>query len=54
MRLDIASKAVERGEGGIRTHETLIAFSGFQDRRIQPLCHLSKSPQVPMAIEFFA
>jgi hypothetical protein len=30
------------GEGGIRTHGTLITFSGFQDRRIQPLCHLSK------------
>lgn len=29
------------GEGGIRTHETLITFCGFQDRRIQPLCHLS-------------
>ncbi len=29
------------GEGGIRTHETLIAFSGFQDRRFQPLSHLS-------------
>ena len=29
------------GERGIRTLGTLITFSGFQDRRIQPLCHLS-------------
>jgi hypothetical protein len=28
------------GEGGIRTPEPLQA-NGFQDRRIQPLCHLS-------------
>ena len=31
------------GEGGIRTHGTLITFCGFQDRCIQPLCHLSKT-----------
>ena len=31
------------GEGGIRTHGGRKAHSGFQDRRIQPLCHLSKS-----------
>ena len=29
------------GERGIRTLETLSAPNGFQDRRIQPLCHLS-------------
>ena len=28
------------GEGGIRTPGTL-RFSGFQDRRNRPLCHLS-------------
>ena len=28
------------GEGGIRTHGTF-PFSGFQDRRNRPLCHLS-------------
>ena len=30
------------GEGGIRTHEGLLTLAGFQDRCIQPLCHLSK------------
>jgi hypothetical protein len=25
----------------------VLTFSGFQDRRIQPLCHLSKTRQVP-------
>ncbi len=37
------------GEGGIRTHGDL-RLSGFQDRRIRPLCHLSAYPsdgQVP-------
>src|SRR4051794_37497600 len=29
------------GEGGIRTPDGLIAHTGFRDRRIQPLCHLS-------------
>jgi len=29
------------GEGGIRTHERLLTFAGFQDQCIQPLCHLS-------------
>ena len=29
------------GESGIRTHGTFVTFSGFQDRRIQALCHLS-------------
>jgi hypothetical protein len=29
------------GEGGIRTHETLLRPNGFQDRRFQPLTHLS-------------
>ena len=31
---------LDGGEGGIRTPEPLRA-NGFQDRRIQPLCHLS-------------
>jgi hypothetical protein len=35
------SLPVGLGEGGIRTLETFITFCGFQDRRIQPLCHLS-------------
>ena len=30
------------GEGGIRTHGRVLAFNGFQDRRFQPLSHLSK------------
>jgi hypothetical protein len=38
------SSGLHGGEGGIRTLETLITFCGFQDRRIQPLCHLSTSP----------
>ena len=29
------------GEGGIRTPDGLKAHTGFRDRRIQPLCHLS-------------
>ncbi len=32
----------ENGEGGIRTPDGLKAHTGFRDRRIQPLCHLSK------------
>ena len=31
------------GEGGIRTHEGLLTLAGFQDRCIQPLCHLSEA-----------
>ncbi len=31
----------KQGEGEIRTPGTLITFCGFQDRCIQPLCHLS-------------
>ena len=31
------------GEGGIRTHDGLQTHAGFQDRCIQPLCHLSKT-----------
>jgi hypothetical protein len=30
------------GEGGIRTPDGLKAHTGFRDRRIQPLCHLSE------------
>ena len=30
------------GEGGIRTPGTLVTPNGFQDRRLRPLCHLSK------------
>ena len=33
-------RGLHGGEGGIRTHGTLRS-SGFQDRRIRPLCHLS-------------
>lgn len=29
------------GEAGIRTLGGLLTLNGFQDRRIQPLCHLS-------------
>ena len=29
------------GEIGIRTLDTLLTYAGFQDRCIQPLCHLS-------------
>jgi hypothetical protein len=35
-----AEPAIAGGEGGIRTHGVL-RLNGFQDRRIQPLCHLS-------------
>jgi hypothetical protein len=34
------SRRILGGEGGIRTPEPL-RVNGFQDRRIQPLCHLS-------------
>jgi hypothetical protein len=30
------------GEAGIRTLGGLLTLNGFQDRRIQPLCHLSE------------
>jgi hypothetical protein len=30
------------GETGIRTLEGLLTLAGFQDRCIQPLCHLSE------------
>ena len=30
------------GEAGIRTLDRLLTYAGFQDRCIQPLCHLSK------------
>ena len=33
--------SISGGEGGIRTHERLLTFAGFQDQCIQPLCHLS-------------
>ena len=29
------------GEAGIRTLDRLLTYAGFQDRCIQPLCHLS-------------
>jgi hypothetical protein len=35
------------GEGGIRTHEGLLTLAGFQDRCIQPLCHLSEARRIP-------
>ena len=38
----ISKSRLSGGEGGIRTHERLLTFAGFQDRCIQPLCHLSK------------
>ncbi len=34
------------GGGGIRTREGLITPSGFQDHRIQPLCHPSEGPRM--------
>ena len=46
-RVALSRRAVELkfsshlGEGGIRTHGGRKAHSGFQDRRIRPLCHLS-------------
>ncbi len=36
-----ASLLRKNGEGGIRTPVGLKAQTGFRDRRIQPLCHLS-------------
>ncbi len=38
---------VSGGEGGIRTHERLQTFAGFQDQCIQPLCHLSELSGAP-------
>ena len=35
------------GGGGIRTHEPGLPATGFQDRRIQPLCHPSGLGAVP-------
>ena len=32
---------VNGGEAGIRTLDRLLTYAGFQDRCIQPLCHLS-------------
>src|SRR6202020_425353 len=37
------------GEGGIRTPVGRIAQTGFRDRRIQPLCHLSRG-QAPTKV----
>ena len=36
----LCSSASLYGEGGIRTHGTF-RYTGFRDRHIQPLCHLS-------------
>ncbi len=36
--------SISGGEGGIRTPGGL-RLNGFQDRRIRPLCHLSKAPK---------
>ena len=30
------------GESGIRTHDTVMRYDGFQDRCLQPLGHLSE------------
>ncbi len=32
---------ISGGEAGIRTLDRLLTYAGFQDRCIQPLCHLS-------------
>ncbi len=40
LRFNDALSSQSLGEGGIRTHGTF-PFSGFQDRRNRPLCHLS-------------
>ena len=42
---DDVSKYDPGGEGGIRTHGTLL-FSSFQDYRDRPLCHLSKEVRI--------
>src|ERR1700750_1702015 len=41
LRCDLCPDSSHSGEGGIRTPDGLIAHTGFRDRRIQPLCHLS-------------
>ena len=46
MSIRVDGREVARilgGGGGIRTHETFPP-SGFQDRRIRPLCHPSSGP----------
>ena len=40
----IAAPTAGSGGGGIRTHEPGLPVTGFQDRRIQPLCHPSGCP----------
>ena len=37
----IEAGSINGGEIGIRTLDTLLTYAGFQDRCIQPLCHLS-------------
>ena len=39
---DTISSASFRGGCEIRTHGTLVTFSGFQDQCIKPLCQISK------------
>ena len=41
FNVESGMEAKDGGEGGIRTHGRL-PVSGFQDRRIRPLCHLSR------------
>ena len=35
---------VVHGQGEIRTHDTGLPYTGFRDRRLQPLGHLSFAP----------
>ena len=35
--------SVSHGQGEIRTHDTGLPYTGFRDRRLQPLGHLSKT-----------
>lgn len=51
---EIESRQKNGGEGGIRTLGTGTPLNGFQDRRIQPLCHLSKAVISYRIIQFFA
>src|SRR5687768_15489564 len=39
----VASRRIrDGGGGGIRTHDTLLTYTGFRDRRLQPLGHPSR------------
>lgn len=54
VKREVEVRQKNGGEGGIRTLGTGTPLNGFQDRRIQPLCHLSKAVISYRIIQFFA